>query len=206
MFNAERLGLGGDGFLHGDNVHTHACATGRDHLGQTLQGETGHTLEEIADLRVLRHNLVVHVEQLRRTGDKEGKDIALVFTGVLLTLPAVFQQTDGGHLLEQFLQMLLILAGTLHKLPKGGGRALLHGEGDLYHLVGEDVCHAPEFRAVLRHGLQAELIGDPVGHLFAELEKILFVRNHSFSLQDSIFVYFSLVKDITGNRKCHAFL
>ena len=46
--------------------------------------------------------------------------------------------------------------------------------GDIRTAVSEAVTnaivHAPEFRAVLRHGLQAELIGDPVGHFLAELE------------------------------------
>ena len=170
MLNAERLGLGGDGLFHRDHMHTHTGAAGRDHFGQTLKGQPGHALEEVADFGVLRHHLVVHVEQLRRAGDEEGEYVALVFAGVLLALPAIFQQANGSHLLEQRLQMLLILAGALHKLLEGGGCALLHGERDLYHLVGEDVCHAPIFGAVLRHGLEAELIGDPVGHFLAELE------------------------------------
>ena len=59
MLDVQALVLHGDGLLHGNDVHTHAAATGRHQMSFARQRHIGHPLEEGCQFRMLRKSLVI---------------------------------------------------------------------------------------------------------------------------------------------------
>ena len=176
MLDADGLGLGRNGFFNGDNMHADTGSAGRDELGHGVEGLRGHRVEEIAHLGMLGNGRHPHVEELGRAGNEQRQNVLLM---TVLVFPVVFDKTDGGHLLKLRLELFNVPAGGLGDLLEGHGYALgLHAQSDTDHVVVKHLSKSPVFRLVLGDRLEAELIGNAVGHLFAELKEVFFVGNH----------------------------
>jgi len=185
MLNVQRLVLHGDRLFHGNHVHPDTAAARRQQVGHARQRDIGHPLKEITDLRMLAQTLVAlralfHIEQLCAAGDEHGQDVpplggrrgaAVV---VVVVAVVVFQQADVAHLVQQLLKMRLVLFLDLVHFPElldGVGRAQLHGQGDIRHLIGDDGGKAPVFRVV--GGEALELVIHNVRDLLAQLQNFL---------------------------------
>ena len=118
MFQVHGLVLHGDGFFHGDDMHTDACAAGRHHLGDAGQGDVGHAFEEGGHVGVVPESGVAavgeffHVEEFGGAGHEHGQDVAALGLGrgaavvVVVVAVVVFQQADIAHLVQKFLEFL----------------------------------------------------------------------------------------------------
>ena len=152
-------------------MHADAGATGGHHRRDFFKRQKRHSLEEIADFRMLCNGSWTHVEKLCNAGDKHGQDIALVFLRMLLlAAPVVLQKAAYRHFLKQLHKLITVSACKLNKLIKGIGGAQLHLERDLHHVVIKDIHKPPVFRVVLSDGLDSQLLRDSVGDFFTELE------------------------------------
>ena len=167
VLNGDRLVLHADGLLHGDHVHADARAAGRDHLGDLLQGQPGHIVEEHAKLRVLLHQIRVHVGEFAAARHEHGHKILLLMGGVF---PVVLQNTGPGHALELGFKLFFGNAGALCHLRQGSGDAdAAEFQGDLGLLVRDHQGQRPVFRVGAFDLLQPQLLGNAVGNHFAQL-------------------------------------
>lgn len=188
MLDVERLVLHRDGLFHRDDVHAHAAAARRQQMRLARQRHVGHALKELGKLRMLlqpgvparKLRILLHVEQLRAARYEHRQDIPPLRgrrsapVVVIVVAVVVFQKADVAHLVEQLLEMRLLLLRDLVHLPElfdGVGRAELHGQGDVGHLVGHDAGQPPVFRVLRAH--LAELVVDDVRDLFAKLQNFL---------------------------------
>lgn len=180
MLDVERLVLHRDGLFHRDDVHAHAAAARRQQMRLARQRHVGHALKELGELRMLlqpgvparKLRILLHVEQLRAARYEHRQDIPPLRgrrsapVVVIVVAVVIFQKTDVAHLVEQLLEMRLLLLRDLVHLPElfdGVGRAELHGQGDVGHLVGHDAGQPPVFRVFRAH--LAELVVDDVRDL-----------------------------------------
>ena len=194
MLDVQALVLHGDGLLHGDDVHTHAAATGRHQMRFARQRHIGHALKEGGQLRMLGKTLVVgnfaplvvagvlaaaafiDVQQLRRAGYEHGHKVpplglrsgaAVV---VIVIAVVVFQQTQERKPVQDLLKMGLALLGHVAELPEfrdGVGLAQAHGQHNVAHFVGQQSLQAPVFRIL--GGDFAEFVVNDVGDHLADL-------------------------------------
>ena len=185
VLDVQGLIFHGDRLLHRDNVHAHATAAGGQKMGDPRQGDIGHALKEIADLRGVPQTLIalrplLHVKKLRAAGHEHGQDVppgrgrrgaAIV---VVVVAVVVFQQADVAHLVQQLLEVgPVLLPDPVHfpQLLHGVGRAQLHGQGDVRHLVRDQGRQAPVFRVIRRDALH--FVGHHVRDLPSQLQDLL---------------------------------
>ena len=149
-----------DGFLHGDNVHTDARAAGRHHGSDLLQGQAGHTLEEVTHLGVLLQDGVIHVGELGAAGYEHGQHPLLGTGGIL---PVVLDDAAEGHLVQEAEKFFLLHTRELYQFRQGLGLAHLHFHCHFRHFVRQQQGKAPILGVILGELLEAQLYGDAVG-------------------------------------------
>ena len=79
MLYVGSLILHGYCFLHGDDMHAYAAAAHRYHGGNLLQRQESHTLKEHCQLRMLVHQLHVHIGVLGAARDEHRHPVFAVF-------------------------------------------------------------------------------------------------------------------------------
>ena len=112
MFYVDGLVLHGDGLFHRNHVHTDAGAAHGHHGGNFLQREEGHALEEHGKLRMLVHELYVHVGIFRAAGNehrhpvnavlalKRGAGVRALAIGVMVSI-VILQHAQIRQLVQQ---------------------------------------------------------------------------------------------------------
>ena len=149
-----------DGLLHGDDMHTDACAAGRHHGSDLLQGQAGHALEEVTHLGVLLQDGVVHVGELGAAGYEHGQHPLLGAGGIL---PVVLDNAAEGHLVQQCEEFFFLHARELYQLRQGLGLAYLHFRCHFRHFVRQQQGKAPILGVILGELLEAQFYGNAVG-------------------------------------------
>ena len=149
-----------NGLLHRDDMHADAGTAGRHHGGDLLQGQAGHTLEEVTHLGVLLQDGVVHVGELGAAGDEHGQHPLLGTGGVL---PVVLDDAAEGHLIQETKEFFFLHTGEFHKLRQSLGLAHLHFHCHFRHFVRQQQGKAPILGVILGELLEAQFHGDAVG-------------------------------------------
>ena len=176
MLNTDGLGVGRYRLFDGDDVHTDTGAAERNHGSDLFKGETSHALKEVAHLGVLIYKAFAHIEKFCGAGDKEREKVLLF---VLRVFPIVLKKTDAAHFLKLILKRFRVAAACrFGNLLKSHGDALFHAQGDVNHLIVQNVDKTPEFRTAFVKLFKSELVRDTVGHLLAELKELFFVSYH----------------------------
>ena len=140
-------------------------------MGLAREGQEGHVVEHLAQLRILLHLPGHHVRHLGDAGDEHLHVVLLLVLGVL---PVVLHGAAHAGLLEQLFHVLGVLAGDLRDLGEGLGLTLAHLEHDLSRLVGgHRAVQNDVLRVVLGDLLDAEFLRNSVGDHFTELKQNL---------------------------------
>ena len=188
VLDVHGLVLHGDGLFHRDDMHTDAGAAHGHHRRNLFQRKEGHPLEEHRQLRMLVHELDVHVRVFGRSGNEHRHPVDAVLPfigrpgngavlGVLVPI-IVLQHAEVGQLVQQGVEPLLgrgIVVQPVQFMKPVPGPVLSHLErtawqhvqqevqgglpGDGVHLVLENTGQPPVFRGFGRH---PDLSGDAV--------------------------------------------
>ena len=171
VLDGERLVLGLDGLLHGDDMHADAVAAGRDQVSFALQRKEGHLVKGIGKLRIFLHLPEDHIGHLGNAGNEE-LNVPLLF--VLGVLPMILYNAVVGGVGEQLLDALLALAGELCDFRGGLGLAQTHFQHDLCDLIAGTCAVQDDVLGVrLGQALDAELVRQAVGDHFAKVKQDL---------------------------------
>ena len=198
VLDVDGLVLHRDGLLHRDDVHADAGAAHGHHRRDLLQREEGHPLEEHRQLRMLVHELDVHVGVLGRSRDEHRHPVDAVLpveTGAghgaflrVLVAVVILQHAEVGELVQQFVEGLVVRGVMLlriHLMQFRIGVVLAHAEevpgqhvqqeiqrglpGHGVHLVLEDAREAPVLGGV---GVHLDLSGDAVRDVADEFQEL----------------------------------
>ena len=171
----------GDRFFHRDHMHPDSGPSRRDHVGNTVQRNEGHTLEKAGQRRMLFQTLVplrrlFHVKELRGAGHEHGQAVPAVRGSrygpvvVIIVAVIIFQKPDVAHLIQHLLEMGLLMLLNLVHFPELFDlvvTAHLHLQRNICHLLGHDLGQPPILRVVYRDPLQ--LMRCHVRNLFPQL-------------------------------------
>ena len=138
MFDRQGNRLGGNCFLHRDNMHADPSAAGRHHLGNPCQGEICHAFKEVGCLREHVSMFGMDHHNLRAAGDKHVQNPALFMIRILAVkvFPMVLDQSAFADGLEGLLQISIIKLRILRlDLCEGHRNALLHRQGNVQNIV-----------------------------------------------------------------------
>ena len=175
MLHGQGLAVGGDGLLHGDDVHADAGAAGRHHLGDARQGQVGHALEEVGHLGGDGGDLGAHVHDLGAAGHEHIQHPALLVVGVLAVqvLKVPLDEAGLAQGLQHQLQPVVLPAGQGLELGEGLGLALAHLQCQIQAVVGHGLAVAA--LGVLEAAVDAPILGGLGGHLLQAQENLLAV-------------------------------
>ncbi len=199
MLDADRLVFHADGLFHGYHVHSYSAAAHWHHRRDLLQREEGHALEEHRELRMLVHQVGVHVGILGAAGHEHRHPVNAVFpveggagigalpVGVMVAV-VVFQHTEVGQFVQQLVEagivrgemlfrVQLVQVGVCPVLAHLEWAARQHGQqkiqrcfsGGGVHFVFEDAGKAPVLRGFGRH---LDLAWHAVGDVTHEFDKL----------------------------------
>jgi len=191
MLDVHGLALGGNGLLHGDDVHADSGSSGRHHLGDSGQRQKCHALEKVSGLGEHVGMLGLDHHDLCAAGNEHVQYPALLMVGVFAVqvFPVVLHQAAFADGLHDLQQAVPVKGGVfLGQLLNGLGNALFHGDGHVQNIVRHllVVLYGGELQrgvdAPVLRGIRGELVladhhGRPVGNFLAELEN-LFVACH----------------------------
>ena len=166
VLDVQRLALVRDRVLDRDHVETQTGAAGRHHMGDHLQRQLAHLIEEFRCLGVLLHDLLVEHEVFRVADDKDRQHILLVVVGVV---PVILHDADVAHLFEQGSNLLLVPLHLFCQRLRRRGLAHAHLQQHPRHVVREDLVQHPVFRALFIHLHQTELRVHAVGEHLRDL-------------------------------------
>ena len=177
ILDAGALLFGGDGLLHGDDVHADAGSSGGNHLGDAVQRLVGHLMEHIGDFRMLLDEPAAHVQKLGSAGNEQRQDILFFLAGVF---PVVLEDADAAHLFHGVHHFALGPAQFLHQVLRERGFALFHGQRQFHHVVIQNVDQSVVFRIGLLYRLDMQPAGHDVRHLGNEFLEIFLIGYHFF--------------------------
>ena len=203
MLDGQGLAVGGDGLLHGDDVHADAAAAGRHHLRDARQGQIGHALKKVRYLRRDRRDLRTHDHNLGAAGNEHIQHPALFVVGILAVqiLKVPLDQAGLAQGLQRDLQTGIVITAELFQLLKGLGLALAHQQGNVQAVVRhglavaplgilQSAVDAPVLRRFGRHLLQTEEDLLAVGDDLPQLKDLLVSRHFFCHKQLSFFIAF----------------
>ena len=124
MLDIDALVFHRDGFLYRNDVHTDTRTAHRNHRGNLLQRQEGHSFEEHRQLRMTVHQLGVHIRIFSTTRHEHRHPILALFTRemgplfvhcplsiVLLRIfipVVVFEHTEIRQFVQQFIETLIV--------------------------------------------------------------------------------------------------
>ncbi len=184
VFHVHGLTVGGDGLLHGDDVHADAGAAGGHQMGDAGQGQVGHALKEVGHLGGHRRDLRPHDHDLGAAGHEHVQYPALLVVGVLAVqiLKVPLHQAGLAQGLQHRGQVLVVIAAQLFELGEGLGLALAHLQRQVQAVVGYLFAVPP--LGVLHAAVDAPVFGGVGGHLLQAQQDLLAVRDDLAQLED----------------------
>ena len=155
-------------------MHTNACAALRYHLGQPLQWDTAHTLEEWSYFRISLQKVCIHVAELSRTRYIHRKYPLLLMLWILI-IPLDYTVIRHFFQLLQEFFLRIFWAESLH-ISKCSWMTLLHLDTDLALLICNKIVKSPVLRAFCCDIFLAKLYLCTVGNSLCKLCKWLTER------------------------------
>ena len=108
-------------------MHSDACASWRDHSGNVLEREEGHSLEEHRELRMLIHQLGVHICIFCGARHEERHPVLAVFASVssafhrsflrVFVAVVVFEHSQIGQSVQQLVELCVTFDIVLFTVP-----------------------------------------------------------------------------------------